>query len=825
MDCSHENVCNNLLNEPAKLGITVGTNVACVLMLAFDMCAWEVLATLMNGGTLNLRGSGRPGGDAEVWNACLRRVEVVISTPTGAQKYFPRWSDFPNLKTVVVGGEPCPLALAEEWSSPPSQARFINICGPTEITILNTAQVHQHHTPLTIGKPIPNTNVYILDDHLTPVRIGEIGLMWVGGLSVSRGYVNLPDLTAQRYQIDKFTMDGRMMFNTGDLGRWTSDGELEHFGRKDDQVKIKGFRVELDGVSACIESFAGVQKACALKLGEKLVGFYSCAQVVDESALAAHLATQLNHYACPSKLVHVGSSMPMTAGGKIDKKSLAIVDTKAICSSSSSSSSTLTVATATATATSSSSSSILSEKTLAVVDMEKGVKSISETTSIESVEELPEKNGFHGQRWVRHKGLNAYKKLFIFIFSLNLVVFIAMAVQAHGGLPVDTVATAVAANLLASVLFRQDLVVNFVFWFSTLLPTSTPLCIRRHFARCYHMGGIHTGAAIAATLWWIIFAAQSTIYFVQGDTTYKINSATIGLTFVIFLFLVLILGMAYPAVRVKMHDQFEWTHRFAGWTTLALFWAHIVVSTASLKQASDSTTTLGEAVAQTPAVWLLLVATLSVALPWMRLRKVNVIPEPLSNHAVRLHFDFCHPPPGRAVRISDNPMREWHAFACIREPDKPGFSIVVSRAGDWTGRIIENPPTRIWTRGVPASGVLRMATLFQKVVLVATGSGIGPCLPVILAGKVPCRVFWSTPNPEKTFGKKIIDGILAHDPEAVIWNTRERGRPNMAVEAYKLYKASGAECVCVISNGPVTSKLVYDLEARGVPAYGPIFDS
>lgn len=791
-------------------------------MLAFDMCAWEILATLMNGGTLNLRGSGRPGGDWDVWNACLRRVNVVISTPTGAQKYFSRRSDFPNLKTVVVGGEPCPITLAEEWSAASPHTRFINICGPTEITILNTAQIHEPNTPLTIGKPIPNTNVYVLDKELQPVRIGEIGLMWVGGLSVSRGYVNLPELTAQRYRPDKFTMDGRMMFNTGDLGRWTQDGELEHFGRQDDQVKIKGFRVELDGVSACIESFPGVTKACALKMGDQLVGFYSTSNAtVEEAALIAHLKTQLNHYACPSKLVYM-PSMPMTAGGKIDKKLLAAGSSTS--SPSLSSSPTL----ASPTTTSSSSSSILSEKTVAVSDIEKGVKSISDT-SIELVEAekeitLPEKNGFHGERWLRHKGLNAYKKLFIFIFSINLAVFIAMVVQAQGkgGLPVDKVATAVAANLFASVLFRQDLFVNFVFWFSTLLPTSTPLWIRRHFARCYHMGGFHTGAAVTATFWWIVFAAQSTIYFVQGGTTYKINSATIGLTFVILSFLALILGMSYPSIRVKMHDQFEWTHRFAGWTTLALFWAHIVVSTASLKAQN---TTLGEAVVKTPAVWLLAFATLSVALPWMRLRKVDVVPEPLSNHAIRLHFNFAHPPPGRAIRISDNPMREWHAFACIMEPDKPGFSIVVSRAGDWTGKMIENPPTRIWTRGVPASGVLRMATLFQKVVLVATGSGIGPCLPVILAGKVPCRVFWSTPNPEKTFGKKIIDGILAHDPDAVIWNTRERGRPNMALEAYKLYKSSGAECVCVISNGPVTSKLVYDLEVRGVPAFGPIFDS
>lgn len=115
VDCSHMNLCNTLLNEPGKLGITVGTEVACVLMLSFDLCAWEILATLMNGGTLNLRGPSRRGGDREIWNACLSRVDVVISTPTGAQKYFPKRSEFPNIKTIVVGGEPCPVSLAEEW--------------------------------------------------------------------------------------------------------------------------------------------------------------------------------------------------------------------------------------------------------------------------------------------------------------------------------------------------------------------------------------------------------------------------------------------------------------------------------------------------------------------------------------------------------------------------------------------------------------------------------------------------------------------------------------------------------------------------------------
>lgn len=154
----------------------------------------------MNGGTLNTRGSGNDN-----WTACLGRVDTVISTPSVALKRFPRHDDFPNLKTIVVGGEPCPKPLADHWAP---HANFINICGPTEITILNTAHLHKLGGPLTIGKPNPNTTCYVLDDDENPVRIGEPGVMWVGGAGVSRGYLNLPELTAARYKLDKFAGDG-----------------------------------------------------------------------------------------------------------------------------------------------------------------------------------------------------------------------------------------------------------------------------------------------------------------------------------------------------------------------------------------------------------------------------------------------------------------------------------------------------------------------------------------------------------------------------------------------------------------------------------------
>lgn len=104
-----------------------------------------------------------------------------------------------------------------------------------------------------------------------------------------------------------------------------------------------------------------------------------------------------------------------------------------------------------------------------------------------------------------------------------------------------------------------------------------------------------------------------------------------------------------------------------------------------------------------------------------------------------------------------------------------GYSLVVSRAGDWTTKQINNPPTHLWVRGVPCYGVLKISTLFRRVVFVATGSGIGPCAPVILAKRVPIRLLWTSPNVRQTFGDKLVDSILDASPNAVIYGTSPSG--------------------------------------------------
>ncbi|KAG5635314.1 hypothetical protein DXG03_005450, partial [Asterophora parasitica] len=159
----------------------------------------------------------------------------------------------------------------------------------------------------------------------------------------------------------------------------------------------------------------------------------------------------------------------------------------------------------------------------------------------------------------------------------------------------------------------------------------------------------------------------------------------------------------------------------------------------------------------------------SLALPWVRLKKVPVRCEKLSNHAVRMYFDYDTPGAGSFVRLSDAPLTEWHSFATMPEPGKSGFSLVVSRAGDWTVKMIAKPPTHIWKRGIPTYGVMKIAPMFRRLVVVATGSGIGPCTAAIMEKKIPIRVLWTAPNVRGTFGDKLVDTILESNPESVIY--------------------------------------------------------
>ncbi|KAL9123546.1 MAG: hypothetical protein Q9217_007028 [Psora testacea] len=439
--------------------------------------------------------------------------------------------------------------------------------------------------------------------------------------------------------------------------------------------------------------------------------------------------------------------------------------------------------------------------------------------------QLPQKRATPVSRRLRHQLLNAYQRLFALIFTGNMAALITVIVINRDAKPfgpsLATVATATASNITAAILMRQEYVINGLYTILCWTPHWLPLRIRRTIAKFYHFGGVHSGCAVSATVWFAMHTILLTEQYVNGDFR---NKATMTVTYCLVVLLILICFFAVPRFRFTSHNTFEAFHRYGGWLAVALFWVEIMLVAVAQSRGSDADS-LGIVVIRTPPFWLLVVITFFIILPWARLRKVQAWPEILSGHAVRIHFNYAKIGAVLGIRIANSPLHEWHPFATIPEADGSSFSIIVSDAGDWTRKQITKPAYSYWIRGIPISGVLRMACVFKRVIVVTTGSGIGPCLSLLIAHPLPCRILWSSPDPLQIYGEGTIQAVMNSDPDAMIINTRATGRPDMVGLTYHLYKESNAEAVFIISNISLTQKVVYAMESRGIPAYGPIWDS
>ncbi|KAL8707374.1 MAG: hypothetical protein Q9220_007598 [cf. Caloplaca sp. 1 TL-2023] len=443
----------------------------------------------------------------------------------------------------------------------------------------------------------------------------------------------------------------------------------------------------------------------------------------------------------------------------------------------------------------------------------------------ETVPKLPVKRDRRIWRGIRHNFVTVYQRLFAICFIANMIAFVVLLAQNRHSKPWGPdrgdVAAAAATNVLAAFLIRQENVINSLYSICCATPWWFPLRVRRAVAKLYHFGGVHSGCAVAATVWFMLFTALITKDYASGNFD---QPGVMAVTYILLALFLAICIFAIPRFRVVSHNTFEAVHRFAGWVAVGLFWVLILLVSKATSKAHGADS-LGMTVVKSPAFWILLVITFFTILPWLRLRKVEAFPEILSSHAIRIHFKYMKIGPILGIRISDNPLKEWHAFASIPASDGQSFSLIVSDAGDWTKKQIANPAHAYWVRGIPITGVLRMAIVFQRVVIVTTGSGIGPVLSMLVSHPIPCRLLWSTPSPEKTYGANILESVSKADPDAMIIDTRASGRPDVVALAYHLYVQSNAEAVFCISNPSLTRKVVYGMESRGVPAYGPIWDS
>lgn len=416
-----------------------------------------------------------------------------------------------------------------------------------------------------------------------------------------------------------------------------------------------------------------------------------------------------------------------------------------------------------------------------------------------------------------------YNRLVVLVLACNMAVLVYGITVGQwwstAGVNLPMLSALVVANLSLAILIRQQYLINLLFWLATRAPTTWPLAVRRSLAKVYHFGGLHSGGAMAAIAWFALLFGSMIWQRLEGPG--GVSLTLIGLSGGLLGLLLLVAVMAMPTLRGRFHNAFERTHRFAGWAALAIFWAMTLVSA----REQDGAAALIVVLAQSASFWMLLLVTMSIALPWLRLRKVPVSLVRPSSHAVIVRLEHHTPFAGSATAISRNPLWEWHSFANIPTPGKEGFRLIISRAGDWTGAFIEQAPTHVWVKGITTAGVAHIETLFKSVVYIATGSGIGPVLPHLLARQVPIRLIWSTRSPRATYGDSLVDEILEAQPDALIWDTDVSGKPDLVTLAYAAVQSFGAEAVICISNQRLTERVVEEMEARGIPAYGAIWDS
>lgn len=283
--------------------------------LSFDMSVWEIYTTLLNASTLCIFSKANKMNNQ--LDQFLRKEEITIATltPSVLKILSP---DGLSLKTVVSAGESCTVDIIKKWNS---GRKLINAYGPTETTICATLHVVEDENPNNIGKPIENSNCYILDLHGNKCPIGVIGELYVGGIGVSAGYINNQEITKEKF-IEIPWIDGQVIYKTGDLGRWKPNGDIEIYGRVDEQVKIRGFRLELGHIESIIDRFTGIKSNAVVKYEtDELYCFYIADDQLEANQIKRYLNEELPNYMIPNYFIQL-DNMPLTSGGKVDKKSL-----------------------------------------------------------------------------------------------------------------------------------------------------------------------------------------------------------------------------------------------------------------------------------------------------------------------------------------------------------------------------------------------------------------------------------------------------------------------------------------------------------------------
>nr|UXB94986.1 non ribosomal peptide synthetase [Pseudomonas syringae] len=331
----HRSVCSQIGALQERYGLNPQDRVLQFATMTFDMSVEEIFGALLSGAALVLRSDAWIAGTAAFASLCEQYAITVANLPTVFWQQVSRDTDVPLptcLRQFMIGGEAVGKQAVAQWFERQGhRPALFNAYGPTEATVNASIRLMERDNEdfRSIGMPVRNTQLYVLDTAGLPAPLGVAGELYIGGICVARGYLNRAELSAERFIADPFTNDpAARLYKTGDLARWRADGTLEYLGRNDDQVKIRGFRVELGEIEAVLGACAGVSEAVVVarestpgQSDSKRLIAYLCGDTVPVEQLRAALMEALPDYMVPSAYVHL-QSMPLTPNGKLDRLSL-----------------------------------------------------------------------------------------------------------------------------------------------------------------------------------------------------------------------------------------------------------------------------------------------------------------------------------------------------------------------------------------------------------------------------------------------------------------------------------------------------------------------
>jgi amino acid adenylation domain-containing protein len=302
-----------------ELGPRRLARVAATTSVSFDLSVFELFAPLACGGCVVLL------EDATELSAAGEEVTLVNTVPSAARALLAAGGPPPGRPAVSLAGEPLPRDLVEQLYDAGADA-VLNLYGPTEDTTYSTWAIvpRDRAARVPIGRPLPGSQAYVLDPDLEPVPAGASGELYLGGVGLARGYLNAPDLTAERFVPCPWSGDGARLYRTGDVVRRGSDASLEYLGRSDDQVKIRGFRIEPGEVEVALRAVPGVREAAVAAAAGPDGAPELAAYVVGDAAeveVREHLARRLPAYLHPAAILRL-AALPLTPNGKVDRARL-----------------------------------------------------------------------------------------------------------------------------------------------------------------------------------------------------------------------------------------------------------------------------------------------------------------------------------------------------------------------------------------------------------------------------------------------------------------------------------------------------------------------